>query len=202
MLPQENNKKIPFYIQNFKLLVLVLFVVLLTPGYFLFIGPERSAYQRNKSFLAAQESEMEQKKSRLLELKKTLMSYDSIGETNIEKVKEILPYDPGQADLYINLSSLVEAAGVKLDNLSIDPGKDKTVALNDNMLLKDKKAATASGQIRSAEINLSVSEVNYAKVKKIFELIENNIRILDVKSFNFSPTDGLLTLSLNTYYIK
>lgn len=202
MLPPDQNKKIPFYIQNFKLLVLVLFVILLTPGYFLFIGPERSAYQRNKSLLASQESEMEQKKSRLLELKKTLMNYDSIGEANMEKVKEILPYDPGEADLYINLSSLVEAAGVKLENLTIDASKDKTVALNDNMLLKDKKAATASGQIRTAGIDLSVSEVNYTKVKKIFELIENNIRILDVQSFNFSPVDGLLTLSLKTYYIK
>ena len=202
MNPQENTKKIPFYIKNFKTFVLLLFIILLVPGYFLFINPERTAYQANKNLFISQESELEQKKSQLSELKKNLMSYEGIDEADLDKVKEILPYGPSEADLYVNISSLVEAAGVKLDNLGIETNAGKEVSANDSTLLKDQKAAMASGQIKAASINLSVSEINYTKVKRIFDLIENNVRLFDIKSFSFSPSEGLLSLTMNSYYLK
>lgn len=202
MNPNNSQQKSPFYIRNFKFLVFLLFVVLLVPGYFLFINPENQTYRTNKDLLANQERELEQKKNQLLELRKTLVNYESINELDRAKVKEILPYGPSEPDLYINISSLVEASGAKLETINIELNEGPGGGQSEEALIQDKKSALAGGQIRTARVRLSVSEINYTKVKSLFNLIENNVRLLDIKSFNFNPSEGTLDLVMVAYYLK
>ncbi|NMB48525.1 hypothetical protein GYA13_03750 [Candidatus Kuenenbacteria bacterium] len=202
MNSNNSQQKPPFYIRNFKFLVFLLFVVLLVPGYFLFINPENQTYRTNKDLLANQERELEQKKNQLLELRKTLVNYESINELDRAKVREILPYGPSEPDLYINISSLVEASGAKLETINIELNEGPGGGPSEESLIQDKKSALAGGQIKTARVRLSVSEINYTKVKSLFNLIENNVRLLDIKSFNFNPSEGTLDLVMVAYYLK
>ncbi|HOZ36709.1 MAG TPA: hypothetical protein PLR18_02665 [bacterium] len=202
MNPANTQKPAQFYIRNFKFLVLLLFVVLLAPGYFLFISPERQSHQINKELLISQERELEQKKSQLLELKKTLMNYESISEIDRTKVKEILPYGPSEPDLYINIASLVEASGAVMETINIELNEGPSGAQSEEVLIENKKNILATGQIKTARIRLGIANTSYAKMKYLFDLIENNVRLLDIKSFNFNPSEGTLDLTMVAYYLR
>ena len=52
------------------------------------------------------------------------------------------------------------------------------------------------------QIELALSEVSYSKLKNILDLMENNLRLLDVQSFNFNAVEGKLSISCQAYYLE
>jgi len=195
------NAQQPFYTKHFQVLVVLLFVVLLVPGYLLFISPEHKAYQENKNLFIAQEQSLSINKTQLFEYKRNLMSYQDISDVDRQKIGEILPYGPDEANLYVNLSSLASELGADLDSLNIQTDPNKTSYAGDNMLVKDKPVANAV-KLRTTHINMKLSSVNYTKVKRCFELLESNTKLLDVQSFQFNPAEGILDLTMITYYLN
>ncbi len=201
----EPKKQVSFFIIHFKVLVVVLFLALLIPGYLLLIKPERSAYLENKALFVEQENNLTQKKARLLEYKKVLIGYQIISADDQKKIAEVLPYGPNEASLYVNISSLAEAVGAKVESVAVELGQGPGSAQNEEELIKEKAAAAGraiTGQLKKALINLELSGVNYVKTKELFSLIEKNLRILDVKSFKFAPSEGNLSLAILVYYLE
>lgn len=201
MLTPENNKRPPFYVRYFKLLVVLLFFILLVPGYLFFIRPEYEAYQENRDIFTSQEQSLAQKKAQLLEYKKNLMSYENINPADRQKIEEVLPYGSGEPDLYVNLASLASTLGAELVDLRIQINESKTGPTTDNLLIKDKPLANAV-TLRTTLVEMRLANMSYAKVKSCFDLLEHNSKLLDVQSFNFNPAEGVLSLSLSTYYLK
>ena len=136
-----------------------------------------------------------------MEYKKNLMSYEGISPADRQKIVEILPYGPDEANLYVNLSAIASDLGVKLDDLSIQTNQGKNIVLGDSALAKDK-AAAGSVQLRTTLANIKLSAVNYATLKKCLETIEANTKLLDIQSFDFNPTDATLSLTMATYYLQ
>ncbi|NMC51621.1 hypothetical protein GYA54_02750 [Candidatus Kuenenbacteria bacterium] len=201
---EEQKKNIPFYKKHFGVLVFLLFFILLLPGYFFLISPENNKYKANQTLYSAKESEFNQKMSQIQKYKKIIMSYDAISSEDKQKVGEIIPIGPDEANLYINLESLSEQVKAKVESISIQ--------LNEEKKPEPQKIPSGSGgaqaeknvtrQLKSLSINFSLSNISYNKVKQLFALIENNIRLMDINSFNFTPSDGSLSVFLTAYYLK
>jgi len=205
MSPAESKKQQSFFIVYFKVLVVVLFLTLLVPGYLLLIKPERSVYQQNKALFAENERDLTQKNARLLEYKKVLMSYKNISPDDQEKIAEVLPYDPSEANLYVNFSSLAEAVGAQVEGISVQLGEGSAGQRSEEELIQEKSASAGqaiNGQLKTALANFELSGISYTKTKELLNLIENNLRILDVKSFKFAPAEGNLSLVMQVYYLK
>lgn len=206
-MPKENNKnKAPFYVAKFKILITLLLLAILVPGYLFFVKPEYQAYQKNKSLFDNQQSELEQAIKELLDHKKIILSYQEIDSLAEEKINQILPSDVNESDLYVNFSSLVERVGLVLDDISIQlitsSDKDKSSRQADLQATQEKATQTIRGELGEIQVDLSLSDVSYIKIKNLMDLLESNLRLVDVQSFHFNAQEGSLSLMFKTYYLK
>lgn len=197
--------KIPFYIQQFKFLIVVLAVIIILPGYLFLLRPEMSGYNRDKAVIAGKRSGLEQSVHQLLNYKEVSADYDRISPAEADKVNEILPVGVDKPSLYVNIESIVSDAGLTLENVNITESKSpvqlkaKTKAKD----LPDKSTPDQiKGELKIATINFSASGVNYSRLKNLLAIIEKNLRLLDVQSLDYNPADGVVTMSLASYYLE
>lgn len=200
----EKNKIIPFYVKHFKIFVVLLFLILLLPGYFLLINPENTKYKQNKSSALLQEQTLNQKMLQLQKYKKIIINYEALDPQDKQKIGEIIPIGPDEANLYINLESLAEQVRAEVSSINIQLNEEKNPT---SQKVPAKTPAepvqkNITGQLKSLTVNLSLTSISYNKIKQLFALIETNVRLMDIKSFVFSPSDGSLSLVLTAYYLR
>ena len=191
MLATKKNKK-PFYLAKFNILIFILFLFILIPGYLFFIKPAYNSYRQDKIFFDSLDSQLEQNLDLLASDQKIFNNYQDISALNKDKINVILPDQIEEASLYVNLESLVQSLGIALDNISIE-----TVELEKTK--KPVSAASADSSSATAGPAPDPKE-NINKLKELFSALEYNLRLLDITSYSFDPADGSLTLSLKAYY--
>ncbi len=121
-----------------------------------------------------------------------------------DKIKEIFPNSPGVPDLLVQVQNIAYQSGVSLQNISftiIDNSSTKS--------LLTAKTSTLRGEVTNdlptVEISASVIGV-YSSIKSFLNLIENNVRIMDVTNVNLSmpQTDDAIEMSadfsINAYF--
>lgn len=205
-MPGSNKNKKAFYLAKFNILIFILFLFILAPGYLFLIKPAYSDYQKNKVFFDSLGSQREQNLNLLANYRKTFNNYQDISALDKDKINAILPEQIEEASLYVNLESLVQSMGIALDNISLEAvelektKKPVSVRSDDSSPEASKFALDPKENIKYVQIKLELSEVSYPKIKELFSTIENNLRLLDITSYSFDPTDGSLTLSLKAYY--
>lgn len=200
-LVKSKQPKQPFYLAKFKVLVFLVLLIIILPGYFFFVKPEYESYQKNKQLNAQYQSQRDLALNQLKGYKKTLSVYQAVDPLEEEKINQILPDNYDEANLYVNLESIVKTVGLSLDNIIINPVT--TQVTRRPVIGKNTEAEAAlSNQIGLIDIELILSDVSYVKMKNFFTVLETNIRLLDVKQFNFNAVDGTLSVSLQAYYLK
>src|SRR3989338_260339 len=205
MLATKKNKK-PFYLAKFNILIFILFLFILIPGYLFFIKPAYNSYRQDKIFFDSLDSQLEQNLDLLASDQKIFNNYQDISALNKDKINVILPDQIEEASLYVNLESLVQSLGIALENISIETVELEKTKKPVSAASADSSSATAGPapdpkeNINYADIKLELSEVSYPKLKELFSALEYNLRLLDITSYSFDPADGSLTLSLKAYY--
>jgi len=193
----QTIKKPPFYITKFKWLVFLLFFLALLGFYFLLILPQYHSYLSNQENLEQSEHQLETSMNSLSRNREIINNYQAINQIDKEKIDQILPNQPELSDLYVNLQSLVKQNRLDLESLiisNLNKGVKKVSA--------KQPLPTTLGNLESMEINLSLSGVNYLKMKEFFSVLEANLRLFDVNSFDFNPQSGHLNIVFKTYYIN
>ncbi|PIP75486.1 hypothetical protein COW86_03535, partial [Candidatus Kuenenbacteria bacterium CG22_combo_CG10-13_8_21_14_all_39_9] len=119
-MPETKKNKKAFYLAKFNILIFILFLFILAPGYLFLIKPAYGDYQKNKIFFDSLDSQMEQNLNLLANYRKTFSNYQEISALDKDKINDILPEQIEEASLYVNLESLVQSLGMALDNISIE----------------------------------------------------------------------------------
>ncbi len=194
---KPKKEKIPFYIKNFKAIVFLIILIITIPAYYFLVKPQYNVYRVNQKKISQLEKQRQLNVQQLLTNKKIVNEYKAINELDKNKINQILPQKPDLANLYVNLEAVVNQAGLVLENMTVEPVKitKKKVAFADDPKIKK------NNQLGVININLAVSDVSYAKLKNFFNILERNIRLFDINSFNFMPAEGNLALNLKTYYL-
>jgi len=205
-MPETKKNKKAFYLAKFNILIFILFLFILIPGYLFLIGPADGDYQKNKNSFNILDGQREQNLNLLASYQKTFSNYQDISAFDKDKINAILPDQVEEASLYVNLESLVQSIGIALDSISIEAVElekiKKPVSAQSDDSSPEASGAVADPRenINYVNIKLELSEVSYPKLKELFSTIENNLRLLDITSYSFDPTGASLTLALKAYY--
>lgn len=108
-----------------------------------------------------------------------LDSYNSVGDTNREKVGKILPSSMKEMDLIVELENMAANSGVALKDVNIsDAGPESAGSVKNGETFYPN------------EIGLTIKASGpYQSFKEFLKNIESNLRIIDVESLDFISGD-------------
>lgn len=162
--------------------VLLLFLLL---SYLLFLGPKfqatRDAIQTN---IAEQENLYVLSQRKLANLKAVGDIYKTISPGNLQKFNGVLPDKYMPEKLFGELEEIAASGGWLLQEVNIS----------------QTGAHVADPKLGQINVELTMSGLDYAGFKKFLRLLENNLRLMDITSIDFSPGGNSATIMFTTYY--
>ncbi len=184
----------------FRTLVIVTIILIFVICYFLFIdrkiGTVReyqdTDYEGRVQLLAEQEDYLEGMKEMNVEYRKWT-------EEEINRINNSLPSDPDYPGLFTQFNQMITDAGYNLSSLNIE----KVVSLKSDSRNSGSSAISSSHQALSLTAGIEAPEgYGYDNFQTLLKTIENNLRLIDVLSFNFTPDSQSFRLNLKTYYLS
>lgn len=184
-----------FLNKYFNLILSFFVLALLVAAYFLFIGPKfqstRSVIQDN---IANQKALYAQQKKKSNSLKEIAKTYSEISTADLEKFNTVLPLVYQQERLFGEFEEIIAKGGWILNAVEILDSE------NDSPSLQEASSMTGSAndKVQELRISLTVQAIDYAGLKTLLKMLENNLRLFDVVDVNFSGES--VGIILNTYY--
>lgn len=192
----ENNLSKQNYINGllnsyFNLFVVVFITFLLFLSYFLILKPKvdetTNAISEN---ISSYERLLRAEKDKLTTLQETILTYDKIDQIDLDRVNGILPNEYDKEALYGEIEEIIRQNGFIPTSIALT--KEETVL---------STSSPSNPKIGVINIDLSVASINYAGIKNLLEILETNLRILDVKELSLSD-GGSGNLKIDTYFYK
>jgi Tfp pilus assembly protein PilO len=166
------------------LIVILIAAIFLTAGYFL-IWPEYQKLSDDKSRLTTQKESLNNQNYTLTSLKKLLANYDALGAEDKEKIVKMLPQKVDEPGLFTLLEMLAE--------------KNKMVVLAVDISEKEPSAELKNFGIKEVHLAINLAGGEYTDLKNFLGDLENNLRLMDVLSLNYTPEAGSTILNIRTY---
>lgn len=209
-LPNKNKITVIF-VKYFRFILIgIVILVLFFSGYFILypkyteIGDEGGLdYKSKVELLKSRENELKQ----LQALEK---EFTKVSSVEIRKLEKILPSSEDVPDLFVQMENLARESGLSVTRIGItdgrtaDTGNSRSTQQNSS-----DNATTASGKISnisSVDVSLSViGDGTYSGLKVFLDNIENNMRIVNVDSLSYTPSEAesaSYSINLTTYYIE
>lgn len=195
----NNNLSKQNYVNNllnsyFNLFVVILVSFLLLLSYFLLLKPKvdetTNAISEN---ISSHERLLQAEKDKLASLQEAVLAYDKIDKVDLERVNGILPDEYDKEALFGEIEEVILKNGFIPTSISLSK--------EDSATSTEKTAAISGSKIGKVGIELSVASVNYAGMKNLLEVLESNLRMLDVKKLSLSD-GGSGSIEIDTYYYK
>jgi hypothetical protein len=143
--------------------------------------------------------DFEAKKAELARLKDLLAVYNSLDKKNIDKINFIAPVKQNKEELFTEINYLVSKSQLVLLSVALSGGG----AYQDRGIFKNTTEKNNQAEkIESVSVNLSISGTDYSAFKALLDLLENNLRLIDVTSLSFDPKSESTTLTMDVYYLK
>lgn len=189
---QKNQNSFNLFLNTyFNIIAVFILSLVLTGAYLIVIQPK---YQKT---MAAIQANIEQQQTLLIEQQKNLTSlkivselYNKIPAGDLEKFNEVLPNNYIKERLFGELDEVISQSGFIVQSISLE----KSSADN-----KEGEEVTAE-KTGTINLRLSVSAIDYAGLKRALRLLENNLRLFDIKELSFSAGGNAVDLVLATYY--
>ncbi len=195
----NNNLSKQNYVNNllnsyFNLFVVILVSFLLLLSYFLLLKPKvdetTNAISEN---ISSHERLLQAEKDKLASLQEAVLAYDKIDKVDLERVNGILPDEYDKEALFGEIEEVILQNGFIPTSISLSK--------EDSATSTEKTAAISGSKIGKVGIELSIASVNYAGMKNLLEVLESNLRMLDVKKLSLSD-GGSGSIEIDTYYYK
>lgn len=126
------------------------------------------------------------KESDWQDLNKSLSLINAVPARDVAKLTEILPASEDVDGLIQILGDQATASGLILKTVDISPAASNEKVVPGTKILK---------------IAANFSNGNYESFKKLISALENNARLLDIRSINFAAGSGNYALNLQTYWL-
>ncbi len=197
----KKNSFNTFLNSYFNLFVVVLLSFLLIMSYFLILKPKVDktvmAIEENISY---HQKLLQSEKTKLLSLEAVIANYNDIDAIDIERVNRILPNDYDKELLYGEIEELITRNGFIPTSITLKKDGEEALAAG-AAPVNTKLESKVSEKVGIINISLSIASVDYAGLKNLLNILESNLRLLDVKqlSLDGGSSGGL---ELATYFYK
>ena len=183
-------------VSRYYLVVTALIIILVVAlGYFFVLKPKYEQISASSgNGTGSISAELEKRQTYLNNLNLLISSFNKINQTEVEKVKKILPSETDIPGLYSQFQTLSEKNNIALASISIsEAAPEEGTAINE------------TGGISRLSVNLNLvgsKDSGYNDLKNFLSLLENNLRLFDVNAVYFTPGSPNFTINLITYYTK
>lgn len=186
------------YINIFLIIILIILPIVY---YLLFVQNNYSQIKAITRNISQCVNEINYLKQRLTLLESYHEKVSQISAQNLEKLNQALPNQPEVHNLFVNIEALAQLSGLELINVSAQPEDVVADSTKGTMKVNGAQGEISEFRLFKVSINTSFEGGGYSSLKKLIEAVENNLRFLRVKSIIFSPSEGNISLRLETYYL-
>lgn len=209
MIISENNWKNKIfgfairYFDYFVLIFVFLFFMTMYNSYLKgYIVEIKSVHQERVNLEKKVYIEQSKYLSRLGEAKKSIGSFSS---GKMDRVNKVIADGDQRVMLFYYLDNLIEDSGMNMTSVKFLSNNDSSNIDESNEMLSIDAIKNRNNEIKSSisrlNIEMEIVNVDYGKLRALLRSIENNLRLIDVRSFNFSSFgDGSLKIYMTTYY--
>lgn len=205
------NRFLNSYFKFFSLFFILLF---LWASFRFIVQPKfKKVVSESNNILIEKKSQFIKEYRNLQNYKKTIAEFSEINPENIYKILKILPDEYTRDDLFTEITYFFIKNNFKLKSVDISPtsgnlgeslegtGRRSAEVVVESPQYLDHLSSLPT-EVGSWFIEVEFSGVNYFNLKYLLSLLENNLKIVDTFSVEFSPQDGTVKIGLLTYYYK
>ncbi|MFA5644513.1 MAG: hypothetical protein WC928_03245 [Patescibacteria group bacterium] len=205
------NRFLNSYFKFFSLFFILLF---LWASFRFIVQPKfKKVVSESNNILIEKKSQFIKEYRNLQNYKKTIAEFSEINPENIYKILKILPDEYTRDDLFTEITYFFIKNNFKLKSVDISPtagtlgeslegtGRRSAEVVVESPQYLDHLSSLPT-EVGSWFIEVEFSGINYFNLKYLLSLLENNLKIVDTFSVEFSPQDGTAKIGLLTYYYK
>ncbi|NCC71661.1 hypothetical protein EOM09_08875 [bacterium] len=150
----------------------------------------------------------------LQDYKKIIAGFSQINQEDVYRIEKMMPNRYSREDLFIEMTHFLLENNFKTDLVKVsDPLEIASIEKNDAQGRRvvnnntdlpgyyDYVVSLPAG-IGSWIVEVELSDVNYQSLKQFLNIVENNLRIMDIYSLNFDPENKSVKAQIITYYKK
>jgi Tfp pilus assembly protein PilO len=178
------------FVKYFNVIFTVVFLLAIIGLGYLLYSLAGNDFERIATLTSQNQNEFAIKQQKIEALKKIKTDYAEFGES-IKKIVEALPAKADLPGIFIQQENLVVKNNLLLNSVDIASPESASEAT----------ARTAAAGLSKLSVTISVSGGDYFALKKYLADLENNLRIFDVKSIAYSPSENSYNIVLTTYYL-
>ena len=173
------------------------FFIMAVVIYALFIRPEYDNVQRLRSEVASRAQAVEQQKDVVKQIQRLLQEYQGVARLQ-ETLSLALPQESGVAEALNQLNGAAQIGGLAIQSAGVQ-----------SLAIRPSSASIKSAKgIGTLRFNAKISG-DYDQIKRFLQMLETNIRLMDVKSLKIEsgvdPTQKsvqkyLYNITVDAYY--
>ena len=208
---KKRSKINNFLNKYFHFIIIIIVLLILTLAYFYIIKPKYfKAMEAIEGNLSSQKEIYLEQLTKLNNYKSLVNAYKKVSPAEIEKINSILPTKYEKEQLFIELGYVIPENGFQLNNLTITEKKTDDEEVSDPRARRDQgeevsetdflqKLPKGVGYIM---IDLDIALVDYKNFKRLLNILENNIKLLDIYKLSFNPSSESAQISAVSYYLE
>jgi hypothetical protein len=190
-----------FFATWYRPIALLVGTAVFVGGYWFFLRPsldQMSVMRRHDiDQLVAQQQYL---KTYQADIEKMVSNFRAVNQTDIDKVRAILPDRKGVADLFVQFQTLAEQNGFVLESVTF--GESGAVPAGQPAgQPAGAKPLPADSSIQRISASVVVRGAGYPELKQLLDAVERNLRLFDVNAVYFASDSPRMTLNIFTYYL-
>lgn len=183
-----------------RLILSILMLVASIGGFVGFIVPQYKAVQALRVQAADYNKVLENARTLQEERNKLVTKYNAFDQSLLGKLEAMLPRNPENVKLILELDSIAKQYGVVLQNVKIEDTSGQTQAT------LRPGAAPVNQDIGTLSITFSVAG-SYEGFTNFIKTVEKSLRIVDIQKITFTALDETkntyqYTVGIKTYWLK
>jgi len=194
-----------FLNQYYRYLVWCLVVLVLTIGIFTLLLPQYHRLKDTGIFENKEaKSNLAERENYLADLRNMQQNYDDLEIRAWRSLDNILPKESDIYLLFAQMETLARDNGLVLMSININDGSAVVTEQAPSSKVEKPTAVdnSVADNIKTVNLSLNLEGVDsYENFKLFLDNLENNARILDIKSLSYSPEKSTYTVTLSTYYL-
>jgi hypothetical protein len=216
---KKKNELNRFLNNYFGWFTVILVIAILVGSYYLLLRPKYDLILETINTSLNEKKQLLPKYRDFGNYQALLKVYNELSNENIQKINDLIPAEYIKEDLFIELVYIVSKRGMVVESLDITKvGAAETAAAASaaatpatpagNTRTRSASQPTAASTIEIAPgvgtmtARMSVSKVDYEKLKILLVTLEDSLRLFDIKKLTFDPEKKTVDLELATYYFK
>lgn len=204
--PVKNQNSLNLFLNNyFNIILAAVLILFLFFAYLVFLAPKFRATQAAISVNTEEKQLLyETTQKKLASLKIISEVYQKINPSDLQKFNSVLPDSYARERLFGELEEIISRGGWLISSVTISPEEDVAKAPAPAVGADNPAPATVlnNKKIGIVNVQLDLTAIDYQGFKNLLRLLENNLRLFDITSVEFSPDADAATVVISTYYYQ